>query len=86
MSTTNTIMAASKKRSDIWKYFTINSDDESHVNCNTCSNKISRGGSNPRSYGTTGLVNHLRARHPEFIFNIQNENFKVYLKSSKNFH
>lgn len=64
-------MAASKKRSGIWKYFTINSVDESHVNCNTCSNKISRGGSTARSYGTTALVNHLRAKHP--VLHVQYE-------------
>ena len=57
-------MAASKKRSGIWKYFTTNSVDESYVNCNTCSNNISRGCSNARSYGTTALVNHLRGKHP----------------------
>ena len=53
----------SKKRSVIWKYFTINSVDEAYVNCNTCSLKISRGGKDPRSYGTSALTTHLRTKH-----------------------
>ena len=65
--------AGGKKRSGIWKYFQINSIDESFVNCNTCSNKISRGGNNARSYGTTALVNHLRAKHPTLRVQYENE-------------
>ncbi|CAL1528105.1 unnamed protein product, partial [Lymnaea stagnalis] len=49
----------------IWKYFTINSVDEAYVNCNTCSLKISRGGKDPRSYGTSALTSHLRRKHTD---------------------
>ena len=54
----------SKKRSPIWQYFDI-AEDSRVVICRTCSDQISRGGGNTKTYNTTNLVYHLRTRHPE---------------------
>jgi len=64
---------ASKKRSLIWKFFRINSDDERYVNCKICSSKLSRGGSDPRSYGTSALTCHLRTKHTAQYVEYQKE-------------
>jgi len=42
-------------------YFTI-SEDENFVKCVTC--KISCGGENARTYGTTNLAVDLKGKHP----------------------
>ena len=43
----------------IWEYFTINTDDESKVMCNSCGKSLSRGGQNKKSWGHSGMKNHL---------------------------
>ena len=53
-----------KEKSPIWDYFVI-SEDEKFAKCLSCELKISRGGNNTRTYGTTNLVLHLKAKHLE---------------------
>ncbi|CAL1529445.1 unnamed protein product [Lymnaea stagnalis] len=55
---------SSRQVSKIWKYFTINSVDASKANCNICKEKYSRGGKDPRNYGTKIFINHLQSQHP----------------------
>ena len=50
-------------RSRIWEYFQVNDVDESKANCLICKDKVKRGGHDARSFGTTGLVYHLRSKH-----------------------
>jgi hypothetical protein len=56
-----------KQRSKIWDYFEINAIDESKADCLVpqYKDKLKWGGNDPRSYGTSGLINHLRAKHPD---------------------
>src|ERR1043165_2264237 len=50
-------------RSNIWDYFVINAVDEMKANCSICKEKLKRGGNDPRSFGTTALIAHLRSKH-----------------------
>ena len=50
--------------SQIWTYFTVCQDDPKHAACNACKAKISRGGSTPKTFGTTNLIRHLEKKHP----------------------
>ena len=50
-------------RSKIWEYYEINAADERRANCLVCKEQLKRGGNDPRSFGTTGLINHLRSKH-----------------------
>jgi len=51
------------KRSPIWKYFEVCSNDDSKAVCTTCKDKLSRGGSVRKAYNTTNLHKHLEQRH-----------------------
>ena len=42
-------------RSLIWNHFTINVNDEAKAVCNYCKMTISRGGKNPKMFGTTNF-------------------------------
>ncbi|KAL3876968.1 hypothetical protein ACJMK2_034740 [Sinanodonta woodiana] len=52
-----------KQQSKIWNYFEINATDESMADCLVpqCKDTLKRGGNDP--YGTSGLINHLHAKH-----------------------
>lgn len=56
-------MAAGRKRSLIWEHFTVSVNDDKKVICNYCKVSISRGGKNPKTFGTTNLLKHLRLNH-----------------------
>ncbi|KAL3876495.1 hypothetical protein ACJMK2_034337 [Sinanodonta woodiana] len=56
-------MSTPKLSSKIWNFFTINAEDESKANCDVCNKRLTRGGRNARSYGTSALINHLRSFH-----------------------
>ena len=56
--------APKKKSSPIWDYFTL-AEDERFATCNKCKQNISRGGKDAKTYGTTNLTVHLRAKHTE---------------------
>ena len=50
-------------RSLIWEHFTVSVNDDSKAICNYCNALISRGGKNPKIFGTTNLLKHLRLNH-----------------------
>ncbi|KAL3856957.1 hypothetical protein ACJMK2_011663 [Sinanodonta woodiana] len=54
-----------EQQSKIWDYFEINAIDESKADCLApqCKDKLKRGGNDPCSYGTSGLINYLCAKH-----------------------
>ena len=52
----------------IWTYFTVCQYDPKHAVCNACKSKVSRGGSTPKTFGTTNLIRHLEKKHPG-VFN-----------------
>ena len=39
-------------RSAVWNHFTVSVVDESKAICNHCKSLLSRGGKNPKTYGT----------------------------------
>jgi len=55
-----------KKRSVIWGYFAVEQDDKSKAVCMTCSEAISRGGTNLKHYNTTNLRKHLQSHDKEY--------------------
>lgn len=57
--------------SAVWKYFKISDKDIKFAICSVCSAEISRGGTVPRHFSTTGLIHHLKTRHP-----IQHEEYR----------
>lgn len=50
--------------SAVWKYFKVSDEDNKLAICNVCSAKVSRGGTVPKNFSTTGLIHHLKTRHP----------------------
>ena len=59
-----TSVTTRKKTSPIWDYFTI-ADDDKLAKCTACELQISRGGKTAKTFGTTNMSVHLRAKHPE---------------------
>ena len=59
-----TSVTTRKKTSPIWDYFTI-ADDDKLGKCAACELQISRGGKTAKTFGTTNMSVHLRAKHPE---------------------
>ena len=53
-------MASRKKRSPIWKFFSLCDSDDSKATCQVCNEKISRGGSKRKAYNMTNLRKHLQ--------------------------
>ena len=58
-------MVVRTKRAEIWNYFTVDVEEVKFARCNTCSDKVSRGGNTAKSFNTTNLVNHLKKQHTE---------------------
>ena len=56
----------------VWKYFIVDAKKDTTAKCNACSKEISRGGSNPRQFGTSGLKNHLK-QHPSLYTELLTE-------------
>ena len=54
----------SKPSSKVWEFYAVNAVSNKLANCLICSDKISRGGNDARSFGTSALINHLKAKHP----------------------
>ena len=61
-------MEAYKKRSPVWKHFTI-AEDDSFAICKHCQKEVPQGGKSKKSYNTTNLVNLLKEHR---------ESFKIY--------
>ena len=53
------------KRAVIWAYYTLDPEDTKFAKCNTCGEKVSRGGNSAKSHNTTNLVNHVKKKHTE---------------------
>jgi len=62
---------ASCLRSPVWNHFTISVADESKAICNNCKTTLSRGGKNPKTYGTSNLLKHLRTHHKAIFSELQ---------------
>ena len=67
--------AKSRKKSPIWEHFVVG-EDTKFVLCRICKQSVSRGGCNTKTYNTTNLVQHLKAKHSE-----QHVEFKKALES-----
>jgi len=59
-------MSNQELSSVIWKFFTIDKNDESKAQCNSCGKPISRGGKDKHSYGHSGLRKHLSTHSTVF--------------------
>ncbi len=57
-----TMMATPTRRSPIWLYFTVLSDNNTKALCNTCKETISRGNVG-KNLNTTNLISHIRKHH-----------------------
>ena len=55
----------SKKWVLIWQHFIIALEDSKVVSCKAYGERVSRGGSNTKTFNRTNLVYHLRMKHPE---------------------
>ncbi|KAF2883571.1 hypothetical protein ILUMI_22635 [Ignelater luminosus] len=57
-------MTSVKKKSPLWEYFDINSDNNKFAVCLLCNVKISRGGEGKKA-GTSAMKNHIKSKHPD---------------------
>nr|XP_053615039.1 zinc finger BED domain-containing protein 4-like [Plodia interpunctella] len=57
-------MASAKKKSPLWEYFDINSENNKLAVCLLCNVNISRGGEGKKA-GTSAMKNHLKSKHPD---------------------
>ena len=49
----------------VWTYLNISKNDPRIAICTTCNAEISRGGASAKSFSTSGLINHLKCKHPD---------------------
>ena len=56
--------AKSRKKSPIWKHFVVGEDTKFAL-CRICKQSDSRSRCNTKTYNTTNLVYHLKAKHSE---------------------
>ena len=50
-------------RSLMWEHFTVSVNDDKKAVCKYCNVSVSRGGKNPKTFGTTNLSKHLGLNH-----------------------
>ena len=50
-------------RSLIWEHFTVSVNDDKKAVCKYCNISVTRGGKNPKTFGTTNLFKHSRSNH-----------------------
>ncbi|KAJ4922865.1 hypothetical protein JOQ06_021327 [Pogonophryne albipinna] len=48
-----------------WRYFNISEKEARIAICKTCSADISRGGVTAKTFSTSGLLHHLKSKHPD---------------------
>ncbi|KAJ4942888.1 hypothetical protein JOQ06_005400 [Pogonophryne albipinna] len=48
-----------------WRYFKISEKEARIAICKTCSADISRGGVTAKTFTTSGLLHHLKSKHPD---------------------
>ena len=67
------------KRSPIWEYFEVASDERFAI-CKLCNKSVARSGKDKKSYTTTNVVKHLescnRSKYSEYLKNKEDENAK----------
>jgi len=51
-------------QSPVWQFFVI-ADGIKYAKCNACDELVGRGDATTKTFNTTNLVNHLKARHGE---------------------
>ncbi|RXN03340.1 zinc finger BED domain-containing 4-like protein [Labeo rohita] len=51
--------------SAVWTYFSISEKDPRIAICKTCNAEISRGGASAKTFSTSGLIYHLKSKHPD---------------------
>ena len=51
--------------SAVWEYFHISENYPRIAICKTCNSGISRGGKSTKSFSTSGLIFHLKSKHPD---------------------
>ena len=56
--------AKSRKKSPIWEHFVVGEDTKFAL-CRICKQFVLHGGCNTKTYNTTNLVHHLKAKHSE---------------------
>ena len=54
--------SSSRKRSPIWSFFSV-AEDTKYAICNSCKQKVSRGGSTTKTFNTSNLLCHLKTKH-----------------------
>jgi len=64
-------MASGHMHSLIWNHFTVSVSDETKAVCNYRKMTISRGGKNPKTFGTTNLLKHLQLNHTSEYSNLE---------------
>ena len=67
------------KRSQIWEYFEVASDERFAI-CKLCNKSVARGGKDKKSYTTTNVVKNLescnRSKYSEYLKNKEDEDAK----------
>ncbi|ESN90785.1 hypothetical protein HELRODRAFT_182611 [Helobdella robusta] len=54
-----------EKKSGLWAFFDVKTNDKSKAVCKECNAVLSRGKpDNPKSFSTSSLITHLRSKHP----------------------
>ena len=71
-----------KKRSTIWSFFVIDTEDKTKAVCLTCKEKVPRGGKHPKSFNTSNLRKHLEGHEEKFKDYVEQEKRKQELSSS----
>ncbi len=51
-------VSGSKNKSALWLFFSL-AEDTKFAICNSCNQKVSRGGASTKSFNTTNLVSHI---------------------------
>lgn len=66
-----------QRKSNVWKFFKICSDDEQKAECTLCeftSQKLIVRGKTPKLFSTKPLWNHLKHKHPSIMKKEVNDN------------
>ena len=57
----------SKKRSQIWNFFTVEGNSQQYGRCLKCKVNVPHGGTSSKTYTTSNLATHLRSKHSELF-------------------
>ena len=73
-----------RKKSTIWLFFIVDINDKTKAVYKVCREKVSRGGSVPKTFNTSNLRKHLKAHPEKYKELIEREKEKDESQSSKN--